>query len=68
MAPNFVDYLSVNISGMSHDWPQLIPNSQLFVIPFPPTSPDQWDLKLIITASKNIVITGLCCSTSDWLT
>ena len=59
MAPNFVDYLAVNISGMSHDWPQIIPNSQLYVIPYPYSNPSGWDLKLIITTSKNIVITGL---------
>ena len=59
MAPNFVDSLSVNISAQSHDWPQIIPNSQLYVIPYPPDKPDSWDVKLIITASKNILITGL---------
>ena len=30
MAPNFVDYLDVNISGLSHRWPRIIPNSQLY--------------------------------------
>ena len=59
MAPNFVDYLSVNISSLSRDWPQIIPNSQLYVIPYPHDKPESWDLKLIITTSKNIVITGL---------
>ena len=59
MAPNFVDSLSVNISGGSHDWPQIIPNSQLYVIPYPPNEPNSWDVKLIITASKNILFTGL---------
>jgi len=57
MAPNFVDYLTANISGQSHSWPQIIPNSQLYVIPFGDSS--SWDLKLMITTSKNIVITGL---------
>ena len=59
MAPNFVDSLSVNISGHSRDWPQIIPNSQLYVIPYPPDKPESWDVKLIITASKNILFTGL---------
>ena len=59
MAPNFVDSLSVNISGHSRDWPQIIPNSQLYVIPYPPDKSDNWDVKLIITASKNILFTGL---------
>jgi len=59
MAPNFVDYLDVNISGLSHRWPQIIPNSQLYVIPFPADQPSAWDAKLIIFTSKNIVFTGL---------
>lgn len=58
MAPNFVDYLTANISGHSRSWPQIIPNSQLYVIPFG-DSESSWDLKLMITTSKNIVITGL---------
>ena len=59
LAPNFVDYLSVNISTHSHQWPQIIPNSQLYVIPYPPDQPDRWDAKLIIFTSKNIVMAGL---------
>jgi len=59
MAPNFVDMLTVNISAMSHEWPQIIPNSQLYIIPYPNNEPSRWDLKLIITTSKNIVFTGL---------
>lgn len=59
MAPNFVDMLTVNISKMSHEWPQIIPNSQLYIIPYPNDVPSRWDLKLIITTSKNIVFTGL---------
>ena len=59
VAPNFVDYMWVNVSTQSHVWPQIIPNSQLYVIPYPRDKPDQWDAKLIIFTSKNIVITGL---------
>jgi integrin alpha FG-GAP repeat containing protein 1 len=60
LAPNFVDYMWVNISASAHHtWPQIIPNSQLYVIPYPPDKPEQWDVKLIIFTSKNIVITGL---------
>jgi len=60
LAPNFVDYMWVNISASrSHTWPQIIPNSQLYVIPYPPDRPELWDVKLIIFTSKNIVITGL---------
>lgn len=60
LAPNFVDYMWVNISASrSHTWPQIIPNSQLYVIPYPPNRPEEWEAKLIIFTSKNIVITGL---------
>lgn len=60
LAPNFVDYMWVNTTAQrSHVWPQIIPNSQLYVIPYPPDRPDMWDAKLIIFTSKNIVITGL---------
>jgi len=64
MSPNFVDYMTVNNSAGSHSWPQIIPNSQLYVIPFGP--PSNWEAKLVILTSKNIVMTGLslvgCCA------
>ena len=59
LAPNFIDYLWVNISSMTHSWPQIIPNSQLYIIPYPPESPDSWQAKISIFPSKTIVITGL---------
>jgi hypothetical protein len=52
MAPNFVDYLWVNISGKTHSWPQIIPNSQLYIIPYPPNQPDSWAAKISIFPSK----------------
>ena len=52
MAPNFVDYLWVNISGRTHSWPQIIPNSQLYIIPYPPNQPDSWAAKISIFPSK----------------
>lgn len=62
LAPNFVDYLAVNISSNSHQWPQIIPNSQMYVIPYPPDKPNQWDAKLMFFTSKNIWFTffALC--------
>jgi len=44
LAPNFLDYMFVNVtnvngSSRSHTWSQIIPNSQMYVIPFPPESP-----------------------------
>lgn len=59
LAPNFIDYLWVNISSMTHSWPQIIPNSQLYIIPYPPTHPEQWEAKISIFPGKSIVITGL---------
>ena len=59
LAPNFIDYLWVNISAQTHAWPQIIPNSQLYVIPYPRTHPEEWKAKISIFPSKSIVITGL---------
>ena len=44
---------------------EIIPNSQLYVIPYPPTDEADWAMKLFITPSKSIVftaiaLTGLC--------
>jgi integrin alpha FG-GAP repeat containing protein 1 len=55
MAPNFVDYLWVNISGRTHSWPQIIPNSQLYIIPYPPNQPDSWAAKISIFPSKETI-------------
>jgi len=59
LSPNFIDYLWVKVFNLTHDWPQIIPNSQLYIIPYPPNAADQWKAKISIIPSKNIVITGL---------
>ena len=38
---------------------QIIPNSQMYVIPHPVNEPDQWEAKLFITPSQGITLTGL---------
>lgn len=38
---------------------QIIPNSQLVVIPFPPNNPSSWITKLFITPSRALVLTAL---------
>jgi hypothetical protein len=37
----------------------LIPNAQLYVIPYPPQDAESWKLKLFITASSSIMWTAL---------
>ncbi|QQP37365.1 Tcell immunomodulatory proteinlike, partial [Caligus rogercresseyi] len=37
----------------------IIPNSQLYVIPYPPSEPSEWLLKLYVTPSRSITLTGL---------
>ncbi len=38
---------------------QIIPNSQLYVIPHPTNDPSQWEAKLFITPSRSIMFTAL---------
>ncbi|XP_068629761.1 T-cell immunomodulatory protein [Battus philenor] len=53
--PNFVDNLNVGLSGFSKSWTQIIPNSQIVVIPAPPNDPSQWRAQLFVTPSKVIL-------------
>ncbi|CAK1582021.1 unnamed protein product [Parnassius mnemosyne] len=53
--PNFVDTLNVGLSGYSKSWTQIIPNSQIVVIPAPPDDPSQWRAQLFVTPSKVIL-------------
>jgi len=64
LAPNFLDYMTVNVtyatdSSRGHTWSQIIPNSQMYVIPNPPNEPGHWEAKLFITPSRGITLTGL---------
>lgn len=63
--PNFVDTLTVGLSNHSRDWTQIIPNSQMVVIPWPPDQPSKWKAQLFVTPSKLILmsvaaLTGVC--------
>ena len=63
-SPNFVDSMLVNVTNsshrsLSHSWTQIIPNSQFYVVPYPPNEPDQWKIMLFITPSHAIVIIAL---------
>lgn len=53
--PNFVDTLNVGLSGHTKSWTQIIPNSQIVVIPAPPNDPSQWRAQLFVTPSKVIL-------------
>ncbi|KAG0710928.1 T-cell immunomodulatory protein [Chionoecetes opilio] len=61
---NFVEELKVgvpkgnNTKTLSSSFTQIIPNSQLIVIPYPMQHPDRWVSKLFITPSKAMLMTG----------
>ena len=49
----------MSVSNKTHSWPQIIPNSQLYVLPYPPDNPDKWEAKLFLYPGKSILYTGL---------
>lgn len=53
--PNFVDDVRIGLAGKNRGWQQLIPNSQMFVIPIEATKPSTWKAQLFVTPSKLIV-------------
>ncbi|KAK8385661.1 hypothetical protein O3P69_016441 [Scylla paramamosain] len=61
---NFVEELRVGIpkgnnsETLSSSFTQIIPNSQLIVIPYPRGHPDRWVSKLFITPSKAMLMTA----------
>lgn len=54
--PNFVDSLTVGLSNRSRNWTQLIPNSQMIVVPWPREDPKGWKAQLFVTPSNLIVM------------
>lgn len=63
--PNFVDTLTIGLSNRSREWTQIIPNSQMVVIPMPISEPLRWKAQLFVTPSKLILLsvaalTGTC--------
>lgn len=54
--PNFVDSLTVGLSNRTRSWTQLIPNSQMIVVPWPPEEPAKWKAQLFVTPSKLILM------------
>lgn len=63
--PNFVDSLTVGLGGMPRTWTQLIPNSQIIVVPKPIDEPQRWKAQLFVTPSKlilmSVVALGVTC-------
>lgn len=57
--PNFVDSMRVGLCNRSREWKQIIPNSQMFVIPQPVREPGQWKAQLFVTPSKLIVMSTI---------
>lgn len=61
--PNFIDALTVaipakfNKSVHKHEWNQIIPNSQIVVIPHPPEDESKWVRKLFVTPSHYVLLT-----------
>jgi integrin alpha FG-GAP repeat containing protein 1 len=53
--PNFVDYVEIALAGKSKSYPQIIPNSQMQVIPKDPFNPYTWKAQLFVTPSKVII-------------
>ncbi|KAH8303688.1 hypothetical protein KR018_011699 [Drosophila ironensis] len=54
--PNFVDQLAVGLGGKYRNWTQLIPNSQIIVVPKPLDLPSHWKAQLFVTPSKLILM------------
>lgn len=52
--PNFVDTLDVGLVGQTKILKQLIPNSQMIVVPSPINNPYYWKVQLFVTPSKLI--------------
>lgn len=57
--PNFVDTMRVGMGNRSREWKQIIPNSQMIVIPRPIKDPGQWKAQLFVTPSKLIVMSTI---------
>ncbi|XP_034940749.1 T-cell immunomodulatory protein [Chelonus insularis] len=56
--PNFIDMLTIGVAGKSREWPQIIPNSQMVVIPNPITESSRWKAQLFVTPSKLILLSA----------
>lgn len=65
-APNFVDSINVGLRNFTRQWTQLIPNSQMIIIPSPAyNKPSEWKAQLFVTPSKliwmSVLALGVTC-------
>lgn len=63
-SPNFIETLEISVSSDPRNlrvqqWSQIIPNSQIIVIPSPLDQPSSWSAKLFLTPSQAVLNTGL---------
>ena len=63
-SPNFLDSMSVNVTDSSlhsigRTWTQIIPNSQIYIVPYPTRETSKWEMMLFVTPSHAILITAL---------
>ncbi|CAF3731824.1 unnamed protein product [Rotaria sp. Silwood1] len=63
--PNFVEKITVGVppnqesNKLYRTYTQMIPNSQIVVIPIPLMNPEKWHSKLFLTPSRMILHTGI---------
>ncbi|CAF3888433.1 unnamed protein product, partial [Adineta steineri] len=66
--PNFVEKLTIAIpptnqsNHLFHTYTQMIPNSQIVVLPSPLMNPEKWHSELFVTPSRMIIHTGIALS------
>ncbi|UJR31699.1 hypothetical protein I4U23_019179 [Adineta vaga] len=66
--PNFVEKLTIAIppndesNQLVRTYTQMIPNSQIVIIPSPLTNPEKWNSELFVTPSRMILHTGIALS------
>nr|CAG4641567.1 EOG090X03KG [Eurycercus lamellatus] len=57
-SPNFLEFLKIGIYSAQREWTQIIPNSQMIIIPTLDGRPGSWLNKLFVTPSRAIVLSA----------
>lgn len=57
--PNFVDNITIGFASKHRDLLQVIPNSQMVVIPVKIDNPAKWKVQLFVTPSKIILLSSV---------
>lgn len=57
-SPNFLEFLQVGLDRVGRQWTQIIPNSQMIIIPTLDGQPASWLNKLFVTPSRAIVLSA----------